>query len=531
MLDDSPVRDLDSRLNELERELQFKEKIIREQAEHIAELHLQLSSVQNDYKELYNFNTSIYLLVDNNFSIKKFNFKASHLLNCEPLILQNRSFLSFVSEDTKCYLQRSFEQLDIMKTKQSCEIVLLNANADRKYVQVELTLLEDSLINITLIDVTSLRRLETEFYDLNRSYNLINSLFQTANEAIAAVDCDFNFIAINKSFIDTFSQVFAAKIAIGMSLPRLLGRRTSLKSRIMTACNMAISGHPSVIVIENSNLDEAVFYYEVYIALIDPVYSQRKKLYLHIKNLTSFKLQEREVHKRQTELERVARSNIMGELISALAHEINQPLTAIKAYSRSCLLKIKQDQAFSSLKFPLTQIANQSEHAGTILHRMKDFMRDGTMYLELTDINELIRQTIPFLYYERANKLRVELLLAERLPLLPLDRIKLMQVILNLGRNSIEAFEQSANSKLLITISTANEDGQLHIHFRDNGPGIPENIRNKILSSYFTTKSQGTGLGLSICRSLIKAHGGSLIINDNEKGAWVTISLPIKEAI
>ncbi|KTC68862.1 signal transduction histidine kinase [Legionella birminghamensis] len=388
---------------------------------------------------------------------------------------------------------------------------------------------KNNVINSTYYDESYLLKLETECLELKRSFNLINSLFQTANEAIAAVDSNFNFIAINKSFFSFFSQVFAEEISIGMNLAHLMNNHSLVKDRIMTACSNALTGEYSSIVIENNNLEEELFYYELHIGSVEPLYSQRKKIYLHIKNLTAFKLQEREVHKQQAEIERVARSNVMGELISALAHEINQPLTAIKAYSRSCLLKIKQDPAYVSLAFPLAQIANQSEHAGTILHRMKDFMRDGTLYLELTNINDLITQTIPFLYYERADKLQVKLQLEDNLPLLLVDRIKIMQVILNLGRNSIEAIDGSKSIKPVITVSTQKEEDKLKIHFRDNGPGIPEEIRGKILSSYFTTKTQGAGLGLSICRSLVKAHGGSLLINDTNDGAWFTVSLPIRK--
>lgn len=374
-----------------------------------------------------------------------------------------------------------------------------------------------------------LAALKVENSALHEQNLRLDRLFQASQEARAALDPTFNFIAFNQSFIKAAATIFDVSLCLGMNFSSLLMQAPSCKTRILSSCYQALAGVNSSILIENATGAGDYYCYELHISSnLNPL-TKLKELHLSIHDCSRYKLQEFQARKQQAEIERVGRSNVMGELISALAHEINQPLTAIKAFSRGCLLKLKRDSSISALAYPLTQIAHQSEHAGNILHRMKNFMRDGSMYLEKTDINALIRQTLSFLDYEFSQfKVAINLELADNLPELSVDRIKIMQVILNLGRNSIEAFQTSATLRPTIKIKTECLEKDMVIHFQDNGPGIPANLRDKILSSYFTTKPQGTGLGLSICKTLVNAHGGSLQSLTSLEGAWFTVSLPLE---
>ena len=109
-----------------------------------------------------------------------------------------------------------------------------------------------------------------------------------------------------------------------------------------------------------------------------------------------------------------------------------------------------------------------------------------------------------------------------------LDKVKLIQVILKLSQNSIEAIKDYKESNLKIMVSTNFINDYIEVDFRDNGPGIPKELIGKIIKSYFTTKAHGTGLGLGICRTIIEAHGGKLIIKEPEygNGAWIQFMLP-----
>jgi C4-dicarboxylate-specific signal transduction histidine kinase len=252
-------------------------------------------------------------------------------------------------------------------------------------------------------------------------------------------------------------------------------------------------------------------------------YDNKKELIFRVRNVTNSQLK----HKQQSAIAISSRISAVGEMVSALAHEINQPLAAINAYSRGCL-HILKSHPNPQLSLPLEKIAAQAELAGDIIHNMKSFMREGSIYLEETDINQLINDTITILHYELLDsKFKINVRLVDKLPKLMTNKIHIMQVILNLARNSIEALEsiQEADPHILIQTNVLNDF--VHIHIKDNGPGIAKEFKNLILNTYFTTKNKGTGIGLGICRKLIEEHGGKLSFQEHEeRGAWFTFTLP-----
>ena len=275
--------------------------------------------------------------------------------------------------------------------------------------------------------------------------------------------------------------------------------------------------------------------------IIGPLYNdvlQKKGLLIVIKNLTEYKLEERRQHKQQADIALASRISIMGEMASAFAHEINQPLTALVAYSCGSLKIIKNqsynfDAIYEKLSFSLEQIALQAEHVGNIIHNMKDYMYDNELHVEATNVNELIKDTLSILNYELLDfNLNITLDLADDLPLIQANKINLMQVLLNLTRNSIEALQNMNQVDSELNIKTIKLDHCIEVHVIDNGPGILEEFKDKILTNYFTTKPQGTGIGLGICRSLIEAHGGKLSVRyQRQRGAWFSFTLPFKNKL
>jgi two-component system sensor kinase FixL len=230
------------------------------------------------------------------------------------------------------------------------------------------------------------------------------------------------------------------------------------------------------------------------------------------------------------ELEFISRDDVLGELTSALAHEINQPLTAIRAYAQSCLIRAQQKTDLKEFLFPLEQITMLTTYVSSVTQHMKHFIGPSNLHLELTDLNDLIKKTTTFLYYDtNVQIISIQFKLLADLPQIQVDKLKIMQVLLNLGQNSIDAFQSYYVSKPLLCIETELQENQIIVHFRDNGPGIPAELADKILTPYFTTKKEGTGLGLYISRNFIKAHGGELAFNiTHGEGAWFYFTLPIK---
>ncbi len=221
-------------------------------------------------------------------------------------------------------------------------------------------------------------------------------------------------------------------------------------------------------------------------------------------------------------------------MTSVLAHEINQPLTAIATYSRNCLFMIKNkashDNLEEKLSLQLEKISSQAELAGKIISNMKHFIREEHVYVEKTDINQLIHNALSIFHYELLGlKLKITLNLEDNIPSVLINRTHIIQVILNLARNSIEAFQDSPEESPELSIETSTSENYVQVTIRDNGPGVPKEHIDKLFRSNFTTKKQGHGIGLHICRTLIENHGGKLNFKaEDRKGACFVLSVPFE---
>jgi len=236
-------------------------------------------------------------------------------------------------------------------------------------------------------------------------------------------------------------------------------------------------------------------------------------------------------HKYHLELAELSRVNSMGEMASTLAHELNQPLTAILTYSQICIRKL-QDQKSPNTEIleVMNLVVQQTERAGAIIHGMKNFVRKGNLFLENLDINAILSNIFPLIQYEGRNTATVMALqLAEPLPLVYVDKLQIEQVVLNLARNAIEAMEEgnTLNPQLKIQTKLA-PNNTVTVSIFDNGPGFPKEIAENLFSPYITTKPTGTGMGLAISRTIIEAHGGQLSANRYSNTTCFSFTLPAK---
>jgi two-component system sensor kinase FixL len=516
-------------LNDSKRKIDALEQEIKHQNIKLSLFSKELNKHKQEYNYLYQFNSNIFITLDETYIIKDFNFKAAFFLGYEPALLRNKLFIHFVSEDSLPTLKRALKHLEEKKTKQICELTLISCHGKQQYVQLE-AVKKNELLHITITNITEIRQLQTQNFDLKKSYDLIRNLFQYTKDAIAALDSEFIFITLNQSFIELFSKMFQTRIKEGMCLQKAIQSIVPLGGQIIDICKLALKGEKQTLLLENKSEHMDIYY--CHELTFNPIYNpeiKKNELIFYIKDLSNFKLNELHSRIQQAYVERESRSEVMGELVSTLAHEINQPLAAIQTFSHSCLLMLLKEKKQSPFAYPLEQIAQQTEHAGNIIHGMKNFLRDGALILEAININELIQDAISFLYYE-GNFLSIELQLMPNPPPLLLDSVKIIQVILNLGRNSIEALQHYQQKKPKILIKTIVEEDHVVVHYQDNGPGIPLKMKDKVFHSNFSTKDRGTGLGLSICRSLIKAHGGNLFVNESTDGAWFVFTLPRQKA-
>lgn len=493
----------------------------------------ELAETQAEYKEFYDFNYSIYITLDFNYTIQKLNFKAAALLGRDRNLLINLSFLNYVTSFSEDVFQRSMQTLKKNKYTQTCQIELIIKGGVRKQVQIESNIDKHHQIQLCLTDITCINQKNHRIACLEKELTLLNQLLNYAEDAIAALDENLYFKIVNQSFYNQFLKIFCVQIRPGHNLEKSLMYLSELKPKIIKACNEAFLGKKSKIIIENRNYNfEVYYYYEIIIYSLSEELND-KQLIFRIRDLTDYKAQERMQHQQQSQIALSCKISTMGEMVSALAHEINQPLTVINAYSKSISYLTESELSAQSklkkIKYPLEQIAIQAEHADKIIHGMKNLLRNEKLETEATDINFLIEETISILNYELLDfKIKIKLLLANNLPIIMMNKIQIMQVILNLARNSIEALQTHQTTNPGITIETCKLKQDIMVTVHDNGPGIPLEAKNKILNTYFTTKSQGTGIGLGICRSLIERHGGILnILQTDTVGATFYFTLPI----
>jgi len=234
----------------------------------------------------------------------------------------------------------------------------------------------------------------------------------------------------------------------------------------------------------------------------------------------------------QEDLARVTRVVAMGELAAAIAHEVNQPLTAIVTNANFCLRRL--DGATSKpdeLRAAITAIASDGTRASGVISRIRSLLKKGAPDRTELDINEIIQDVTTLLRHEFTRSrvsLRTEL--ASDLPRVPGDPVQLQQVFINLIVNAIEATSSSTNGRREILIRSAkNPDGVL-VQVQDSGPGIEPGLANRIFEPFFTTKAKGIGMGLSISHSIIESHGGRLGIVPSSAGALFEFTLPIDDA-
>lgn len=508
------------------------ERIAEVQKQHIDLFKLQseLLDLSEENKELYDYNSTPYLTLDYNCCIVRVNFQAAMLLRLERQKIINKPASNFMTFDSKINFKKTMLSLFENKVKQTCDIEILHKNGEKRAVSLECVLIKNKLVRLTLVDKTQILDLLMRIFQLEKSLSLVNNLLQNSKDAIASLDEQLNITVLNHSFSALFSSIFSVKIEVGTNIGTVLFDFQDIKSRIMSACQKSMQGINSSVILEN-NPEDAIYYcYEIDINSFYNEYSQKNELILRIRSLTDYKLEDKKQHKKQADLAVACRTSTMSEMASAFAHEINQPLTAIIAYSRACLHIIKNDKKNATdLLLPLEQMAIQAEHAGKIIHNMKDIMQDGNFHFEKTDINVLIKETLSILKYELQDfKFKISLKLMDEPPEIMTNKIHIMQVILNLTRNSIEAMQHASEEKPELLIESSLHNEYIVIHVVDNGPGIPVKFQDSILNAYFTTKPQGTGIGLGVCRSLIEAHGGKLSVRHPEKkGAWFTFTLPI----
>jgi two-component system, sensor histidine kinase and response regulator len=245
-------------------------------------------------------------------------------------------------------------------------------------------------------------------------------------------------------------------------------------------------------------------------------------LYARLASSIAAERQERErrLHEMRSELIHVARLGELGQMVSALAHEVNQPLTALSNYIRGSQLLVRAGEA-EKAEAALAKAAGEAVRAREIIRRLRDFIRknEGAMCPE--QLGPTIEEIVVLATAGGGRRdVEVSLQLHPAAEMAVIDKVQIQQVLLNLIRNAIEAMAGGARQSLVIATRPAAGD-MVEVSVADSGPGLSQEVRSRLFQPFVTTKSSGMGVGLSICYAIIEAHGGQLWAEDGAAGGTV----------
>jgi len=247
-------------------------------------------------------------------------------------------------------------------------------------------------------------------------------------------------------------------------------------------------------------------------------------------DITDLKLAEREAQQHREQVMHLTRLGVLGELSGAIAHEINQPLTAIlsNAQAGECLLE-QESPDLEELRNILEDIVADDIRAGNVIRRLRALIKRGDADTESIDVAELVGEALALMHAQLLDQ-HIDILctLPPDLPPVRGDRVQLLQLMLNLIMNACEAMSANpAEDRQLRVIAYVEESGDVAVSVIDNGAGITEHASERVFEPFFTTKRGGLGLGLSIARSIVIGHGGRLeVANNGKRGAVLSFALP-----
>jgi two-component system, LuxR family, sensor kinase FixL len=359
----------------------------------------------------------------------------------------------------------------------------------------------------------------------------LRSIIETVPDAIILID--------ERGLIQSFSP--AAERLFGYTAREVLGRNVSMLmpspyreqhdeylARYLRTGERRIIGIGRVVV--GQRADGSTFPMEL--AVGEARQKDRRLFTGFVRDITERQTARERLQELQSELLRTSRLSAMGQMASALAHELNQPLTAVINYVQACRRLLGEGHSPPERVLEIMDRAViQASRAGQIIQRMRQFIQKGETERQIESINKVVEEASALaLVGAQESGILVRMELSPDLPPLLLDRIQIQQVLVNLVRNAIEAMTGSERRELTIRTGQTGA-AAVEVAVADTGPGLSAEVKSQLFQPFVTTKPKGMGLGLSISRSIIEAHGGRLQGEANaEGGVTFRFSLPVRES-
>ena len=350
----------------------------------------------------------------------------------------------------------------------------------------------------------------------------LQSILDTVPEAMIVIDER----GIMQSFSVAAERLFGlqAKEAIGQNVKTLMpspyrANHDAYLHRYLTTGERRIIGVGRVVV--GQRKDGSTFPMEL--AVGEMKSGERRFFTGFIRDLTERQMTEARLQELQSELVHISRLTAMGEMASTLAHELNQPLSAISNYLKGSvrLLEGQSDDRSQNMRDALSKAADQAMRAGQIIRRLRDFVSRGESERRVESVTKLVEEASALsLVGVKDRGVRVQFQLDPAVDLVLADRVQIQQVLLNLIRNAMDAMESAPSRDLVISVAPV-DSSQVKVSVADTGSGIAPEIAEQLFQPFITTKRQGMGVGLSISRTIVEAHGGQIWVEANPTGGTI----------
>ena len=357
------------------------------------------------------------------------------------------------------------------------------------------------------------------------------AVLDAAVDAILIIDATGTILSINKAGLRLFG--YTADELIGSDLTRLMPEpdrsdHQHYIERYLGTGEARIIGIGRELAAQNA----AGQVFPIYLAVSEVEGAGSRCFAGIVRDLSEQRAQQAQLHEQQQRLAHIGRLTTMGEMTASIAHEINQPLTAIALYAQACQRLLGRDEDNTEkLRSALVKLNDQALRAGAVIERIQRFVRSQDEHREPTDINTLVQDLTHLAAGDaRLHDVQIILKLKPHLPQTLCDPVQIQQVALNLIRNAIDAMHEinCRHGSTLIVATTQLDGGHIELSVTDQGEGVPAEAAGLVFTPFHTTKKDGMGMGLSICKSILSAHDGTLGYQNLEPhGARFALSLPV----
>lgn len=357
----------------------------------------------------------------------------------------------------------------------------------------------------------------------------LSALLDAAVDAIVVIDDTGTITTFNKAAERMFG--YAAADVIGRDISLLMGE----PERTQHAAHLArykVTGEARIIgvgrEVQARRANGEMF--PIALSVGEAADTNGRRFVGILRDLSNQRAAEQRARSLEVRLAHVGRFNLMGEMAAGIAHEINQPLSAIATYSQAA--KRIMDHAepnMATLREICTKIDEQARRAGQVIENLRKFIRKQEISTQSLDVNKVVRDVLNLIEADaHAEGLPIRVEAAEGLPTVRADAVQLQQVLLNLTRNSVDAMREGLGKDRGILIATARSGrGGVLISVTDHGHGVSRQLGDNIFHPFVTTKRDGLGVGLAISRTIVQSYEGSLTYTANPVGGAIfTIELP-----